>query len=94
MTEYISRNEAIKIIGNAHFPEEDWDTENNASYALKLIRDYIPAVDVKQVIHAKWISKPGDLGDWYCSKCDGVLLYEVETYGGGNYYDINTVWSS
>ena len=54
MTEYISRNEAIKIIGNAHFPEEEWDTENNASYALKLVRDYIPTADVVEVVHGCW----------------------------------------
>lgn len=53
MDEYISRNEAIEIISNAHFPEEDWDTENNASYALKLVRDYIPAKDVVPVVRCK-----------------------------------------
>ena len=51
-------------------------------------------VDAAPVIHAKWISEPGIFGDWYCSNCKGVLLYEVESYGGGNYHDIKTVWST
>ena len=51
-------------------------------------------VEYAPVIHAKWVSRPGTLGDWYCSNCEGEILYEVETYGGGNYHDINTVWSS
>jgi hypothetical protein len=51
-------------------------------------------IDAAPVVHAKWISEPGILGDWYCSNCKGVLLYEVENYGGGNYHDIKTVWST
>ena len=51
-------------------------------------------VDAAPVVHARWISGPGISGDWYCSNCEGVLLYEVESYGGGNYYDIKTVWSA
>lgn len=55
--------------------------------------DNVPIVDAVEVVHAKWITKPG-VFDWFCSNCDGELLYEVQTYGGGNYHDINTVWSS
>ena len=56
--------------------------------------DVLPRVDAKPIVHARWISRPGTLGDWYCSNCDGVLLYEVENYSGGNYHDIKTVWSA
>lgn len=48
---------------------------------------------VYDIVHAKWISKYGVFGDWYCSNCEGVLLYEVENYGG-SYHDIKTVWST
>lgn len=51
-------------------------------------------VEVKPIVHARWISRPGTLGDWHCSNCEGALLYEVESYGGGNYHDIKTVWSA
>ena len=50
--------------------------------------------NVVEVVHGRWILKPGILGDWYCSNCEGVLLYEVENYSGGNYHDIKTVWST
>lgn len=73
VNEYISRNEAMKIIGNARFPEEEWDTENNASYALKLVRDYIPTADVAPVIHAKWIFVNDRCG---CSNCRLCLSYD------------------
>lgn len=36
--------------------------------------------------------KPG-VFDWFCSHCDGVILSEVEVYGGGMYRGVNTVWT-
>lgn len=39
--------------------------------------DVLPRVEAKPIVRARWISRPGTLGDWYCSNCGGVLLYEV-----------------
>lgn len=49
MAEYIEREALMEVINWANFPEEDWDTVNNASYALDLVRNF-PTADVVEVV--------------------------------------------
>lgn len=63
----------------------------HADPAFSYVIDNVPIADAVEVVHAKWVFK---YPDWYCSHCDGVILNEVEVYGGCMYGDINTVYSS
>jgi len=91
MANYIKRSDILGRI--EYYTSHSVGGEHYAyNICAKEIRN-APTADVMPVIHAKWISRPGTLGDWYCSNCYEDILYDVQEYGGGNYHDINTVWS-
>ena len=52
----------------------------------------IDAGELVEVVYAEWIYEKGNLY-CSCSRCGGEELYEVKTYGGGMYHDINSVHS-
>lgn len=48
-------------------------------------------LELVPVVHAKWVLARY-ASEWTCSNCDGEMLYEVKTYGGGNYHDIENIF--
>lgn len=80
---YIDADEAIKALCHKSFP--------GFSEAGKIIKE-VPAADVQEVQHGRWIEEPGliprcsicgeysqdaDTGAWYCPNC-GAKMDEVE----------------
>ena len=49
MADYISRDYAVENMEN--FP---WDTEHDKNAAIHLVRELVPAADVRPVVREKW----------------------------------------
>ena len=48
-------------------------------------------VDAAPVVHAKW-KLDRYATEWTCSNCEGEMLYQITTYGGGQYHDIDNIF--
>ena len=58
---------------------------------MRVDLSYLPILkDVAPIIHAKWILAKY-ASEWTCSNCDGEMLYQITTYGGGQYHDIDNI---
>ena len=68
MDDYISRDYAVENMEN--FP---WDTEHDKNAAIHLVRELVPAADVRPVVEAHWEwdenGMDWNLGAWTCSNC-------------------------
>lgn len=73
MADFISRDYTVENMEN--YP---WDTEHDKNAAIHLVRELIPAADVRPVVKAHWIYHEDDCGDYYeCSHChDEYVVYE------------------
>ena len=63
---------------------------HGAEYDVKLI-DEIHMADVAEVTHGKW-KLDRYATEWTCSNCEGEMLYQVTTYGGGQYHDLDNIF--
>ena len=50
-----------------------------------------PTIDAVPIVHAKW-ELARYATEWTCSNCDGEMLYQITTYGGGQYHDIDNIF--
>ena len=69
-TDYISRDYAVENMEN--FP---WDTEHDRNAAIHLVRELVPAADVRPVKKGRWIKDSDGLD--ICSECEEVALQRV-----------------
>ena len=66
--------------------------ENELGHCVcEFFADDAPAVDAVEVVHAKW-KLDRYATEWTCSNCEGEMLYQVITYGGGQYHDIDNIF--
>ena len=61
--DFISRDYAVENMEN--YP---WDTEHDKNAAIHLVRELVPAADVRPVVRAEWIVS--DHGDYQLIECD------------------------
>ena len=62
MADYISRDYTVENMEN--YP---WDTEHDKNAAIHLVRELVPAADVRPVVRGEWIED--DYGFVRCSNC-------------------------
>lgn len=62
MADFISRDYAVENMEN--FP---WDTEHDKNAAIHLVRELVPAADVRPVVRAFWVGEKDGIG--VCSNC-------------------------
>lgn len=74
-TDYISRDYAVENMEN--FP---WDTEHDRNAAIHLVRELVPAADVRPVVRGRWNRYVYDKKLWanYCSACKTFLPYGMD----------------
>lgn len=78
MADYISRDYAVENMEN--FP---WDTEHDKNAAIHLVRELVPAADVRPVVSAEWERPKGSTPrSWIfvCSKCGDRAYFPVPKY--------------
>lgn len=76
--DYISRDYAVENMEN--FP---WDTEHDKNAAIHLVRELVPAADVRPVVSAEWERPKGSTPrSWIfvCSKCGDRAYFPVPKY--------------
>lgn len=76
--DYISRDYAAENMEN--FP---WDTERDKNAAIHLVRELVPAADVRSVVSAEWERPKGSTPrSWIfvCSKCGDRAYFPVPKY--------------
>ena len=66
MADYISRDYTVENMEN--YP---WDTEHDKNAAIHLVRELVPAADVRPVVRGKWTRVDYELcgHDYICSEC-------------------------
>lgn len=77
MSEYISKEEALKIVGF----EESWLSDTNKSaydvdiafHGLKKKIESAPSADVRENIHGQWEDDSEGFAHCHCSKC-GLII--------------------
>lgn len=62
--EYISREAALAVIGNA---PGDHGYDRGVDYSYEAVQN-LPAADVAPVVHARWVDRVGSIFGW-CSHC-------------------------
>lgn len=83
MADYIRREDARRMV--VQLDKYAWQSpvsdERRVTVDVDLVKfglDRIPAVDVAEVVHGKWI--PCDNGGYYCSHCDTRIAFRLGKY--------------
>ena len=76
MAKYIDAHKAIEHIKQYKFRDNPNPVEQGVNFAIRVVcreltdNRLIPAADVVEVKHGKWIKKTDDVSYWYeCSEC-------------------------
>ena len=95
--EYIEVTTIINILEETSgdmFDNFDGDYYAESGFSRNALREIIttvPKADVAEVAHAKW-KLDRYATEWTCSNCEGEMLYQVTTYGGGQYHDLDNIF--